>query len=47
MRFVTPIIAVVVLLVGFAACAGNGRRPECHGPWTPINTAPPVSPHGQ
>ena len=46
MKSMTKALLVAALLAVGAGCAGTERQPECHGPWTPINTVPQVPAHG-
>ena len=46
MNHIVRLLLVVALLTGSAGCAGTDRQPQCHGPWTPINTAQQGRAHG-
>jgi len=39
-------LLVAALLAVGSGCAMTERQPECHGPWTLINTMPQVPAHG-
>lgn len=37
---------VMVMVLVLAGCAGAERRPQCRGPWVPINALPAGQAHG-
>jgi len=40
------ILLLVALLTAIGGCATSVHRPECHGPWSPINLATADDAHG-
>ena len=46
MKAVVIALALAALLAGASGCAGTARQPECHGPWTPINSPHQERAHG-